>query len=314
LATGGSVNFIGVIFWFDTAAMAEDKVFHPIRWTVRFMRTDAEQPVRTARMALSTLRANQWILFEWKKLEQKSRFYVFKKKEVLPKFKDVSSDLPVVRALSLKDKPSSQVFESRPDRVLVPSNTDAEQPWLPRKVLLDDVGNPVAIGVPVIPSDSVVLRRHLKPPVDRNQSIGFSLELQRPSDEPREYSIVKIFYGTDRSRIGGRYSNEREPADTFHFGTCEVTIPCDHRLSALESPKWWKFEFSWNPAKHVVLQQINELQKHDFFDTLGSDIRESGTKSAFVFIHGFDSSFDDAARRTGQIDVRPGLQRRAHSL
>src|ERR1700731_235993 len=128
--------------------MAEETTFQPIRWVDRFMRADAEQPASTARMALSALRANQWVLFEWGKPKEKSQFYVFKKKEVLPRLEIVPPDVTVIRALSLQSGPPSQAFENRPAGLFTATQANPEQPWLPRKVLLDQVGKPVAIGIP----------------------------------------------------------------------------------------------------------------------------------------------------------------------
>lgn len=289
--------------------MAEETGFHPIRWVERFMRADAEQPAGIARMALSVLRANQWVLFEWRKPKERNQFYVFKKKEASPRLEHVGAEVAVFEALNLQDRPSSQAIENREFRLFTGMPVNAEQPWLPRKVLLDPDGRPVAIGVPVIPREPFALDSyHLRRPAvlfeDREKS-GAS----RPSDEaPREYSIVRIFYGADRSRAGNGYSNQRESTDSLHYGTCEVTIPRDHRLAKLESPKWWKFEFSWTPAKHIVLQQINEQTKPEFLAQLRSMVLEAENKSAFVFIHGFDVSFEDAARRTAQLSYDLGFK------
>src|SRR5260370_24958898 len=116
--------------------MAEETGFHPVRWVQRFMRTDAEQPVGTARMALSVLRANQWVLFEWRKLKEQSQFYVFKKREVSPRLESVPAEVAVIKALSLQDSPPSQALalENRPDRLSTNIPFNAEQPWLSRKV------------------------------------------------------------------------------------------------------------------------------------------------------------------------------------
>jgi esterase/lipase superfamily enzyme len=289
--------------------MAEETSFHPIRWVQRFMRTDAEQPVGTARMALSALRTNQWVLLEWKKLRDKSQFYVFKKKELLPRLEHVAAEVSVVNALSLRDSPPSQAFENRPVGLFTSSQINPEQSWLPRKVLLGPDGRPVAIGVPVIPRETFVLHTYLRPRQPPLAEHREKSDATGPSGEaPRDYCVVRIFYGTDRLKVGNQYSNRREPTDSLHFGTCEVTIPRDHRLASLESPKWWKFEFSWNPEKHVVLQQINQLPKAEFVAQLRSNILESENKSAFVFIHGYDVSFEDAARRTAQLSYDLGFK------
>src|SRR5713226_4517254 len=114
--------------------MAEETDFHPIRWVERFMRTDAEQPVGTARLALSVLRANQWVLFEWRRIKERSQFYVFKKKEVSPRLENLSAEVAVFEALNLKDRPSSQAIENREFRLFTNIPINTEQPWLPRKV------------------------------------------------------------------------------------------------------------------------------------------------------------------------------------
>jgi esterase/lipase superfamily enzyme len=175
----------------------------------------------------------------------------------------------------------------------------------------------VAIGVPVIPRGHLPFTDLSESHISRelnNVWLGGTPSLKKPrppvpADEAAsEYSIVRIVYGTDRSKAGNGYANQRESTDSLHYGTCEVTIPRDHRLAKLESPKWWKFEFSWNPTKHVVLQQINEQTKPDFFAQLRSSVLETENKSAFVFIHGYHVGFDDAARRTAQLSYDLGFK------
>jgi len=295
--------------------MAEETGPHPIRWVERFMRTDAEQPVRTARMALSVLRANQWVLFEWRKLKEQSQFYVYKKREVSPRLENAPAEVAVIKALSLEDRRSSEAFglENRLDRLFTTTPINPELPWLSRKVLVGRDGKPVAIGVPVIRQEEFGARESLSVrQVQADTYVGNAKArpaLLPPAElTPRDYTFVRIFYGTDRLRVGNQYSNQRETTESFHYGTCEVTIPRDHRLATLESPKWWKFELSWNPAKHVVLQQINELRKPDFFTQLRSSILNSGNSSAFVFVHGYNVSFDDAARRTAQLTYDLGFR------
>jgi esterase/lipase superfamily enzyme len=124
-----------------------------------------------------------------------------------------------------------------------------------------------------------------------------------PPDLPRDYWIIRVFYATDRSSESGgtAYSKRRDRNETIHFGTCDVTIPETHKIGKLESPCWWRFEFRWNPRKHVVLQQILEVPEQRFFNLLQTAISSAPEHNAFVFIHGSDVSFADAARRTAQL-------------
>jgi len=82
---------------------------------------------------------------------------------------------------------------------------------------------------------------------------------------------------------------------------CAVTIPEIQRIAQLEKPSIWKLEFRENPEKHVVLLNVQPLPGNHFFKPLQSDIAESAEKEAFIFIHGFNVTFEDAARRTAQI-------------
>jgi esterase/lipase superfamily enzyme len=134
-----------------------------------------------------------------------------------------------------------------------------------------------------------------------------------PKDRPpipadRNYAIVKIFYATDRAVTGAV-----EPARFFGtdramqlpgslaYGTCDVSIPRDHRLGELEAPSIWRLEFREDPAKHVVLLKVVPEEASGFFSQLSARIGQSAEKEAFVFIHGYNVTFEDAARRTGQM-------------
>jgi hypothetical protein len=96
----------------------------------------------------------------------------------------------------------------------------------------------------------------------------------------------RVFYGTDRkasgmTERGMSYGNER---GELQLGFCEVSIPPDHKMGELESPKWWKLEFSENPNKHVVLLNVQELSKGNFFTELRFHIDKASDKEAFVLL------------------------------
>ena len=94
------------------------------------------------------------------------------------------------------------------------------------------------------------------------------------------------------------YSGER---GTLELGSCEVSIPKRHEVGELESPSVLRLEFSEDPSRHVVLLKVQPVPADVFYADLRSSVERSTRKSAFVFVHGYNFSFDEAARRTAQI-------------
>jgi esterase/lipase superfamily enzyme len=139
-----------------------------------------------------------------------------------------------------------------------------------------------------------------------NIALSRMLGAQPPSPEvrrPKNYATVSVFYGTDRKRRTApngvaEYGAERGALDV---GVCEVSIPRDHRLGELESPSLWRLEFRADPARHVTLLTTSPLGATKFRDLLQKRLATSSTQSAFVFIHGYNVTFEDGARRAAQI-------------
>ncbi|MFC5864313.1 alpha/beta hydrolase [Acidicapsa dinghuensis] len=119
-------------------------------------------------------------------------------------------------------------------------------------------------------------------------------------------SIVRVFYATDRNQtslsgldIG--YDANRSPNGQLHYGLCEVSIPKVHKTGHLESPSILRLEFRPDPSKHILLQQTLSFAEQEFFQQITASVQSSPLRDAFVFVHGYNVSFEDAARRTGQV-------------
>jgi esterase/lipase superfamily enzyme len=54
-------------------------------------------------------------------------------------------------------------------------------------------------------------------------------------------------------------------------------------------------------AKHVILVSAESQADAVFYRFVNEAISHSDRRDAFIFIHGFNTTFQDAARRTGQI-------------
>lgn len=99
----------------------------------------------------------------------------------------------------------------------------------------------------------------------------------------------------DPSRFYGNARGE------LAFGTCEVSIPERHETGELEAPSVFRLEFAKDPAKHVVLLSVEPKARDEFFEQCRRRVGESARREAFVFVHGFNVTFEDAARRTAQL-------------
>lgn len=62
-----------------------------------------------------------------------------------------------------------------------------------------------------------------------------------------------------------------------------------------------KWEFTEDPKKHVVVLRTELEPAASFFEGIASDISATPEQSALIFVHGYNVSFVDAARRTAQM-------------
>ena len=136
-------------------------------------------------------------------------------------------------------------------------------------------------------------------------SAGSSLRDHRLRGDGREsYDVVRVFYGTNRDR-----NAETTELNSFYgttvgkldLGFLDVSIPSSHTYGDVERPSLWRLEFSEDPEKHVVLQSIEPVDRDEFVNSLAGHVQRSEKQEAFVFVHGFNVAFDEAARRTAQM-------------
>lgn len=119
-----------------------------------------------------------------------------------------------------------------------------------------------------------------------------------------------MYYATDRCKTGkaapSQYYGRCLAAQT-DYGIAQVTFPDSHQPGNIERPlDLWIISFPERQERHVTLHRLGPLGKDEFFARMTGAITSTQTKSAFVFIHGFNNSFEEAAWRAAQIslDVR----------
>jgi len=114
---------------------------------------------------------------------------------------------------------------------------------------------------------------------------------------------MTVYYATDRARTGNDdpaefYGSGRGPLD---YGVAEVTLPDSHVAGAVETASIWNLEFSASPTKHVMLRSVTPMAEDAFFTAMRADVGQEKRKEIVVFVHGFNVTFEAAAKRAAQL-------------
>ncbi|MHB8864075.1 MAG: alpha/beta hydrolase, partial [Pirellulaceae bacterium] len=100
------------------------------------------------------------------------------------------------------------------------------------------------------------------------------------------------------AQSGVRYGNQR---GELQVGTCRVSIPWTHEVGQVERPSLLRLEVRDDVRRHVVLHETNRQDESEFYHQLRARVLSARRPEVFVFIHGYNVTFEGAARRTAQI-------------
>lgn len=118
---------------------------------------------------------------------------------------------------------------------------------------------------------------------------------------------VTVFYATDRKSTsdskspGAAFGRERADKGQLSWGTCVVSIPKKRKIGSV--PGIGVSTRQENPLRHIVLMKLNPLSQDLFVATLRTSVSGARKKELLVFVHGFNVTFENAARRTAQLAV-----------
>jgi len=125
-------------------------------------------------------------------------------------------------------------------------------------------------------------------------------------DAKAAYELVTLHYVTNRRRTAQTdpYLSYAGDAGAVTYGRARVSVPRVRDLGSVPRPNVWKLEFSNDPSRHVVLTSTTLVRDRGaFVGSLANQIGRSERKEAFVFIHGFNTSFSGAAARAAQLAI-----------
>jgi esterase/lipase superfamily enzyme len=120
------------------------------------------------------------------------------------------------------------------------------------------------------------------------------------------YRVHELFYATDRKSTKSQdpeayYSGERSDSAQLELGVCNISVPMTHQKGVLESPSFLRLEFQYDPDKHIMMRVPTPLPADRFYTKLTARVKQSERKEAFVFLHGYNTSFASAARKAIQL-------------
>ncbi|MBS0237878.1 MAG: alpha/beta hydrolase [Proteobacteria bacterium] len=133
------------------------------------------------------------------------------------------------------------------------------------------------------------------------------------SDPSKKFKVVPVFYGTDRAvePDPARLQFGSERGHQLQLGRALISVPLSHKVPHIERPtvyeipyfKYKIYEEKEDPNKHFTLQEIKSLSEDQMLALVKEQLAKSSTfkDHAFVFVHGFNTSFDCALFRTAQI-------------
>jgi len=144
--------------------------------------------------------------------------------------------------------------------------------------------------------------RGMLPPFLGGTSSGS--EAKPVPEEPGGYSIVGVFYATNRERTGSlepkRFYNETR--GDLEYGRAYVTIPQSHQHGLLETRRFYELLTDEDPDDHITVAQLRPYGSEDIFlEGLRRGFRGKDPREVLLVVHGFNSSFEMSVRRTAQI-------------
>lgn len=143
----------------------------------------------------------------------------------------------------------------------------------------------------------LLIDEHKQPSV-RTKSLSFNKQTKR----------CTLFYGTNREpnnpdNLNEGYGNQR--ANRLHLGVCDVLVPESRNRGETKGSLWnkiIKFDASYGDLQ---LQSITAYKEASFWSTISALFSplEEEEKSALIFIHGYNTSFEGAAIRAAQLST-----------
>ncbi len=125
------------------------------------------------------------------------------------------------------------------------------------------------------------------------------------------WEVLQVTQHKDRANTiydGGRSRRTGGDLAPLELGRCVVSVPPVHAIGEVERPTLWTGDWFMKPDRHMIVLDVEPLSERAFFRDVTHRVAQGWRKDAFVFVHGFNVSFEEALLRTGQIAYDLGFE------
>jgi esterase/lipase superfamily enzyme len=161
--------------------------------------------------------------------------------------------------------------------------------------------------------DLVTLGKIAEPSADQRRESEriFITNARGPSvDQWTMPCLYNVWFATNRAPVNPTdtskgYTNERDPKGAIHYGSCAVYIPRTHEFGSVGSSFWKRLRKLKFTNNHLELRKIESFDTaEEFFVAVRREMesrQEPSGKSMLVYLHGYNTTFEQAALRSAQI-------------
>lgn len=113
---------------------------------------------------------------------------------------------------------------------------------------------------------------------------------------------IQVYFATNRKPGGTEEARfATDAAERLTYGLAKVTIPVGrHLLGRVEERSWWNvLGDNDDKRRYVVLGEVQDLSDNNFIGRLEGE--PEAANGLLVFLHGYNVTFEDAARRAAQL-------------
>jgi len=170
-----------------------------------------------------------------------------------------------------------------------------------------------SLGAAPPPAPPAAVRTAKQPPAKVTVSpSGGGVVAAAPAAEP-DWQVVPVYWGTDRAvqPNAQRLAFGSDRARKLQVGEALITVPKVHEVPKVERP--WVVKIPYfdvtiyaekeDPKSHFTVKEIKALTKEQLLAQVKARLGDAKLfkDQAVVFVHGYNTSFDNALYRTAQI-------------